>query len=181
MLQAEVMAIIATTCSWHRSGSGGVFRFLPGCILSKHVTGTVMELAWTERLSVGNAILDTEHKQLVDMVNSIERAIRTRDSHALLQAFKPFEDYVRVHFENEAKIAQLVEFSFAQHALEHHYVLEELRSMGDELAANDGRWSESAAEHYSYFLSEWLIEHLLEEDMLMKPALQKLPYSFKPD
>lgn len=140
-----------------------------------------MELAWTERLSVGNAMLDNEHKQLVAMVNGIERAIRTRDSLALLQVFKPFEDYVRVHFENEAKIAQSVDFSFAQHALEHHYVLEELRSMGDELVANDGRWSESAAEHYSYFLGEWLIEHLLQEDMLMKPALQELPYNFKPD
>ncbi len=140
-----------------------------------------MELAWTERLSVGNAMLDTEHKQLIDMVNSIERAIRTRDSRALLQTFKPFEDYVRVHFGNEAKIAQSVDFPFIQHALEHHYVLEELRQMSDELVANDGRWSESAAEHYSYFLSEWLIEHLLEQDMLMKSVLQKLPYNFKPD
>lgn len=140
-----------------------------------------MELAWTERLSVGNAMLDTEHKQLIGMVNSIERAIRTRDSSALLQTFKPFEDYVRIHFGNEAKIAQSLDFPFTQHALEHHYVLEELRQMSDELAANDGRWSESAAEHYSYFLSEWLIEHLLEEDMLMKPVLQKLPYNFKPD
>jgi hemerythrin len=140
-----------------------------------------MELAWTERLSVGNAMLDTEHKQLVDMVNGIERAIRARDCLALLRAFKPFEDYVRAHFENEARVAQSVNFPFVQHALEHQYVLEELRQMSKELAANDGRWSESAAEHYSYFLSEWLIEHLLQEDMLMKSALQKLPYNFEPD
>ena len=32
-----------------------------------------------------------------------------------------------------------------------------------------------------YFLSEWMVEHILQEDMLMKPVLQTYPYDFKPD
>ena len=52
--------------------------------------------------------------------------------------------------------------------------------MREELLPRNGSWSESAAAHYSYFLGEWMIEHILQEDMLMKPVLQTYPYDFKP-
>ena len=53
--------------------------------------------------------------------------------------------------------------------------------MREELVAKNGLWSESEAVYYSYFLSEWMVEHILQEDMLMKPVLQTYPYDFKPD
>lgn len=139
-----------------------------------------MELAWTERLSVGNAMIDSEHKILLDMINGVEQAIRRRDSVALPQAFKRLGDCVRIHFANEEALAREIGFPFAHNKLEHQYVLKEFQQMKDELLARNGMWSESAAEHYSYFLSEWMVEHILKEDMLMKPLLQTHPYDFKP-
>lgn len=137
-----------------------------------------MEFAWKKRLSVGNAFLDTEHKKLIDMVNGVEHAIRTKNSSALPQALNQLLDFVYVHFENEKKIAQAIGFPFAEHEQEHRYVQMELMRMKDELVDNNVRWSASAAEHYSYFLSEWFNEHLTEEVMLMKPMLETYPYDF---
>lgn len=139
-----------------------------------------MELAWTERLSVGNAVIDSEHKILLDMINDVEQAIRRRDSVALPQVFKQLENCVRIHFANEETIARAIDFPFSHNKLEHQYVQKELQLMKEELMARNGMWSESAAEHYSYFLSEWMVEHILKEDMLMKPLLQTYPYDFKP-
>lgn len=64
-----------------------------------------MELAWSEELSVGNAMIDSEHKDLIIIVNNVEHAIRARDSSALSRAFKLLEDHMRIHFTNEEKIA----------------------------------------------------------------------------
>lgn len=139
-----------------------------------------MALIWTRKLSVGNATLDSEHKNLIGIVNSMEYAIETRDSAALLRAFKLLKDCAHVHFANEERFAQAINFSFARHKLEHQHLQKELQHTGDELDTRSGVWSEYVMDHYPQFLRDWLVEHITGEDMLMKPALQALHYDFKP-
>jgi hemerythrin len=144
------------------------------------IANIMTEFTWIEKLSVGNAMLDAEHKKLIGIVNSVERAIRAKDGHVLTQAFNLLVDCVCLHFENEEKIARSINLPFAEHELDHQYVKNELLLMRDELANKNGRWSESAAEHYSYFLSEWFNEHLTAEAKLIKSVLQTYPYNFNP-
>ncbi len=140
-----------------------------------------MGLVWSEQLSIGNAAIDSEHKNLLKMINNVEHAIRARDGDALLQAFKSLEEGVLAHFTSEEKLARAINFPFSQNKPEHQYVQQEFRHIRDELVDQHGIWSESAAEYYSHFLSEWMIGHILGEDMQMKPLLQNYPYDFKPD
>lgn len=139
-----------------------------------------MELVWTAQLSVGNGMIDSEHKDLFGKINDVERAIRARDRVALPQSFKLLEDSVRIHFANEEMLAHKIGFPFVHNKMEHQYVQKEFLLMRDELLNQNGMWSESAAEHYSYFLSEWMVQHILNEDMQMKPILEAHPYDFKP-
>ncbi|MDP2693969.1 MAG: hemerythrin domain-containing protein [Gallionella sp.] len=136
---------------------------------------------WTDDLSVGNASIDADHKKLIVMVNGLETMIKARDGFALPQALEQLEHYLNVHFINEEKIAQTVNFPFGKNKLEHQYVLTEFQHMKAELIAKNGIWSDGAAEHYSHFLSDWITDHVVKEDMLMKPVLQTYPYDFKPD
>lgn len=136
--------------------------------------------AWVNELSVGNAMIDIDHKMLIVMVNGVEAMIRARDSFALPPALEQLEDNLNAHFVREEKIAQAINFPFGKNKMEHQYVLKEFQNMKDELIAKDGIWSDGAAEHYSHFLSAWITDHVLNEDMLMKPALQTYPYDFNP-
>ena len=140
----------------------------------------MMALIWTKQLSVGNATLDSEHKNLVGIVNNIEYAIETRDSAALLRTFKLLVNYACAHFANEEKFAQAINVPFDQHRLSHRHFQKELQYTGEELEAKSGIWAEYVMDHYPQFLREWLVEHITKEDMLMKPALQTYPYDFKP-
>lgn len=136
---------------------------------------------WTDELSIGNEAIDTEHKNLIVMVNGIEAMIKARDSFALPQAFEQLEHYLCAHFVDEENIARAIKFPFAKNKQEHKHVLKEFQHMKTELVAKDGIWSDAAAEHYSNFLSNWITDHVINEDMLMKPALKDYPYDFKPD
>jgi len=136
---------------------------------------------WTDELSVGNATIDTEHKNLIVMVNGLEAMIKARDSFALPQAFEQLEHYLCIHFTDEEDIARAIKFPFAKNKQEHQYVLKEFQHMKNELVAKNGIWSDGAAEHYSNFLSNWITEHVLNEDMLMKPELKNYQYDFKPE
>lgn len=139
-----------------------------------------MNLTWTKQMSVGNETMDSQHKALLNMVNHIERAIRNRDSAALMQSFKVFEESVHHHFRTEARLALAINYPFEEHKLEHQYVLNELQTMRNEIVSLEGRWSESAVEHYYGFLSKWTTLHIGEDDMRMKAILDTYPYDFNP-
>lgn len=139
-----------------------------------------MGILWTEQLSVGNAIIDADHKALIAMINGAEYMIKKRDSYALSLAFDHIEYWLRVHFANEEMIAQAVGFPFAKHKLEHENVLKTFQFMRGVIEGKNGVWNEDAAEQYSEFLSDWLYDHLLCEDMLMKQVLKSYPYDSRP-
>ena len=141
-----------------------------------------MGLVWTNKLSIGNAIIDAEHRNLIVMGNDIQREIKSRDCSALSQAFKLLENWLCVHFVNEEKIAQSIKFPFAQHKLAQQHSLKELQHMRNELAAKEGMWSDSAVAHFTRSLKNWMIdEHIFKLDMQMKPVLQNYDYNFWPD
>lgn len=62
-----------------------------------------MSLIWTKKLSIGNAIIDAEHRNLISMVNGVSHEIKIRDGSALSQAFKLLDNWLCVHFVNEDK------------------------------------------------------------------------------
>jgi len=140
-----------------------------------------MELAWSKKMSIGNEIIDTEHKKILDLVNEVESVIKKKDSALFMQALDMLEKFTRSHFEHEEKIAHAIDFPFEEHDMEHQYILGEFRAIKDRVADNQGKWSESVAEHYYMFLSTWAIDHVMEDDMKMKPLLETYPYNFKPD
>lgn len=145
--------------------------------LAKRMIG----LVWSKELSVGNATLDSEHKNLIVKINNIMRLIEARDDPALSDAFELLENWLVVHFENEELFAQAADFDFGQHKLAHQRLLKELQHLRNELAVKNTAWSDSEAKLYHLFFHNWLIGHIADEDMQMKPALQSLPYNFMPD
>lgn len=139
-----------------------------------------MRLTWTESLSVGNAMIDSEHKQLITMVNGAEGMIKKMDNFALAEAFDQIEHFLVAHFANEEMIAQAIKLPFIQNKLAHENVMKTLWFMRDVIAGKNGVWDKDTAEHYSELLSDWLSNHIIKEDMLMKPVLQTYPYDFTP-
>lgn len=139
-----------------------------------------METAWTKQLSVGNAVIDSEHQNLIVMIDRIKAMIRAKSASSLPQELEQFERYLCVHFINEEKLAQAVNFPFDKNKQEHQFVLKEFQRMKDELLARKGAWTDDAAKHYSNFLSGWLTGHIVRENMLMKLVLQTHDYKFWP-
>lgn len=139
-----------------------------------------MALLWRKHLSVGNAVLDREHKSLVGMVNSIEYAIHKKDMDSLLRTIEVFKDDAGAHFANEARFARALNSDFGQHELAHRHLLKELQQTVDELDVRSGGWPDYVMDYYPQFLRDWLIEHITGEDMKMKLVLQSHPYDFEP-
>lgn len=136
-----------------------------------------MGLNWAEHLSVGNEMIDSDHKNLIVLINSMEHAIERRDHAALSKAFELFAAYMHIHLRNEEKIAEAVKFPFTQNKQEARQLIHLIKY----LEPKNGIWADDLVNKYSGFLSDWLLDHIIKKDMQMKPVLKTYPYDFKPD
>lgn len=140
-----------------------------------------MEISWAEHMSVGNETIDSDHKNLIVVVNRVQRAIATGDRAALSKSFELLETYMIVHFKNEERIAEAVNFPFDHIKMEHLKLVNEMNNMKNILESISGKWPDHMAKTYSHYLSDWMTDHVMKDDMKLKQVLQTYPYDFKPD
>jgi hemerythrin len=86
-----------------------------------------------------------------------------------------------VHFEREEKIAAAVGYTQVPNLNDSHCkLLERLSQVRGEFDSVGAEWSQQAVEHFTAFLRNWLIDHVIKEDLLMKPVLNRYSPSFDP-
>lgn len=138
-----------------------------------------MVLEWTDRLSIGNDKMDSDHRNLISMIVTVEHALRSGDAETLSQAFQRLLVGVGIHFSNEERLAKLIGVPFDDHRKTNRSQQNELEHMRLELEAKSGLWSEAAVEHFSHSLKTWVSEHLVRDEGALKPALSAYPYHLK--
>lgn len=137
-----------------------------------------MALEWREQLGVGNDLIDADHKYLIDIINLAEQGLKSRNPVALAAALDNLERYSKMHFSREETIATAAGYPEAAHLhISHEALIATLTQIKAEIG---DAWDASAAEHFSAFLRDWLINHLIKEDLLMKPFLKKFSPRFDP-
>lgn len=133
---------------------------------------------WTRELSLGNRLIDSEHKKLHDAINGVKHSVVARDAVALSAAFEQLENGLRAYFAIEERIAQAVGFDFTQHRFAHRHMLENMRRIWDGLMSGDCGCTEG--ESYVCCLMDCLIKHIKEDGRQLKAILDTHLYDFKP-
>lgn len=139
-----------------------------------------MGLAWSVNLSVGNAMLDSDHKNLIAVINRVEDAVATADRTAVSTAFELLEAYMRIHMQNEEKIATAVQYPFAADRMTQRQLMDEMKYMINKLQAVSGAWPDNLLKMYSRYLTGWMTDHIVKTNMHLKAALKAYPYDFIP-
>ena len=137
-----------------------------------------MSLVWREQLSVGNDSIDSDHKHLIEIINLAEHSVQVRNPAQLTWALEQLMQYSKVHFAREEKFASAVGYPEvdSMHA-SHEALIEKLQQITQKL---DGNLTAPAVEGFVIFLREWLVNHVIKEDMLLKPYFVKRSPSFSP-
>jgi hemerythrin len=137
-----------------------------------------MSLEWREQLSVGNDLIDSDHKHLIEIINLAKHGLTNRSRTELTTALDSLSKYSKIHFSREELIADAVGYGEVSHLQASHAgLLENLEQLKAEIGEV---WTEAAAVNFSSFLRNWLLNHVIKEDMLMKPFLKKFSPRFDP-
>lgn len=137
-----------------------------------------MALVWREQFSVGNDLIDTDHQYLIEVINQAEVCLRAQNRPGLIQVLDRLGRYARAHFEREEKIARAIHYANADalHA-SHGELMERLQEFQLQVGPT---WSDAVADQLTHFLREWLINHVIKEDLQMRFLLVKLSPRFDP-
>lgn len=135
-----------------------------------------MPLLWRDELSVGNVIIDRDHKKLINIINQVEVALAKDDNTVLTQQLDSLFDYSKTHFDHEERIARAVEYmkTGTLHQA-HEELLTRLNVFKQQVGDN---WTPEAKDVFCSMLRAWLIDHVIKEDMLMKPLLSRYSPGF---
>lgn len=140
--------------------------------------GIIVRYLWTKQLSVGNRILDSEHKNLHGVISKIIRLIAARHAATQLEAFEQLEDCLCAYFAVEERIAQAVGFDFTQHRFAHRHLLDEAQRLRNELTAGNCMFPGDG--NYARCLMDCLIQHIKEDSRPLKIVLDTHLYDFNP-
>lgn len=135
---------------------------------------------WTKQLSVGNRILDSNHKNLLGIIQEISRSIAAGDVAASARGLEQLENCLYAYFAVEEYIAKAINFDFTQHKRAHQSLLNELRCIKGELTAEKGLRSDGDEANYARILMDYLMHHIKEESRPLKIVLDTHYYDLNP-
>jgi hemerythrin len=137
-----------------------------------------MALEWREQLSVGNDLIDEDHKHLIGLINRAEQDVQSQNMQGVTGVLADLANYAKIHFAREELIAAAAGFPDVDRMhTSHDSLVAHFQQVRQELGET---FTQAAGEHFIAFLRDWLISHVIKEDLRMKPFLIKHSPRFDP-
>lgn len=116
---------------------------------------------WSPNLSVGVEALDSDHQELIDLLNRLDADVERASGHdTVSRSLDELISRTETHFRREEEIMELEEYPQAEHhAMIHQALMEEVQAFRREIAAGMELGPE-----ITEFIKRWLISHIIESD-----------------
>jgi len=126
-------------------------------------------IEWNDKLSVHVAVIDEDHKKLLELANHLHDAIRSqRGSQAMASLLEELLKFAQYHFAREEAFFASTGYEDAvRHKKQHDFLSEELRKIQQRYS--DG--SPALTMDTMVFLKDWLYGHTLGSDARYGPHL----------
>jgi hemerythrin-like metal-binding protein len=117
------------------------------------------EIKWIPEYSVGNDLMDTQHKMLFTLINDFFMD----DKKEMIQAtFEKIAEYIKVHFESEEKLLKDIKYPERSGHIQKHRAL---ANKFEQIVQKSHTYSSEEHDKIALFLYRWLTNHILKEDM----------------
>jgi len=137
-----------------------------------------MALLWRQQFSVGNDLIDSDHQYLLEIINRAEVCLQAVDAVALVAVLDELANYGKSHFDREELLARAVGYPNADLLhVSHVALVDHLQKFREEMGSS---WTQSTIDEFIAILRDWLIQHVIKEDMSLKPWLTKYSPRFDP-
>ncbi|MDH5559529.1 MAG: bacteriohemerythrin [Deltaproteobacteria bacterium] len=117
---------------------------------------------WKKDYELGIKLVDEEHKQLVKLINELERAITENKTDQVIKGvLQGLKGYINIHFTVEEEYMNVYDYSgLKSHTEAHEQFKKKIFSISHDLEEGGLDIPKSVL----VYLKKWLQEHILETD-----------------
>ena len=129
-----------------------------------------MKRNWRKDVEIGIPAIDADHVRLFDLVDRFsEQERQGLDRAALAEILGELSDYARDHFRREEAFQAAVGFhDAANHRTQHAFLLGQIDSLRGRYLDTPEMPGPEATQAVGILLREWLVGHILREDVKMR-------------
>ena len=126
-----------------------------------------MPVEWRDEFSVGNEMIDGDHRTLISIINEYETVLEAKDIGRLKEVYQRLFDYAEMHFDREVNLQKAVHFpGYLAHQGKHDELLQQLTEI--HTAFVDGTERKGIIPKTTQLLRDWLLKHILTEDLKLR-------------
>jgi hemerythrin-like metal-binding protein len=116
-------------------------------------------ISWSEDFAVGNEKFDSQHRQLIDLINTTMECLeRGGTQKEVVSVFKSLQEYAWHHFGAEETYMTEVRFpDYNEHVQQHRDFIQRIMNLNSRLFSDDT----GVLQELSDFLKFWLIDHIV--------------------
>lgn len=130
-------------------------------------------VVWSEDFRVGNALLDSDHRILIDLLAQLHDAMETGQSRDVIESVvSVLAEYVEHHFRREEAIMKAAGYpDLDRHRGEHRDLERRVIDLRDRYQS--GEWAVLGQDVVD-LLKKWLTEHILVSDNSYRPWVERV-------
>ena len=115
-------------------------------------------MQWSDDLSVNIREIDEQHLRLIDLINSLQQAMRLgKGKEAVVSIIDELKDYTVFHFNNEEAMFEEHNYSGqVNHVAAHKKFVDTIISFEEEILSGKS----SVTMEVMNFLKDWLVKHI---------------------
>ena len=129
-------------------------------------------MEWYESYSIGNDLVDGQHKQLVEIISRLQNSLTLGDiGKEAGNTLKFLVEYSQKHFAEEEKLMRQIEYDeYTKHCEKHAILIGQITDIL--LKIKKGKQIDPLKLYD--FLVDWLLTHIKQEDKRIGKALEHL-------
>ncbi len=135
-----------------------------------------MPIQWREAMRIGHPAIDADHQRLIEILNLFEESVANGSKPQVMgDILTGLLRYTEHHFEREEKVQKQVRYPFHDgHVQAHRELLKQVTAYRVRWDTQDDVGKVAMTGELAAFLKGWLVNHILEQDLRMKPFVAPL-------
>jgi hemerythrin-like metal-binding protein len=139
---------------------------------------------WSEKFETHIEVIDTQHKNLVDILNKLCLAVNDHElsQNSLDEILKELVDYSIYHFTDEESLMakhKVSEKHVMLHKMEHHSFTYDIERMCNYFSSETSAME--VGENLVQFITAWLTYHILGMDKLLAEQINDIKHGINPE
>lgn len=117
---------------------------------------------WNEKYSIHDTMIDIQHQKLFELADKVESAVyKFVKREELKEILTELFNYMKEHFNNEEQYMQEIHYPYLnEHKIMHKNIIRDMSYLIQNIKTTN-----DLKEKLYTLMSEWLLEHILYEDM----------------